>query len=86
MIITGNALIGQEAPKARRGAVVGVFGLIGAVSILCTNYFGGIIFDKISRVAPFVMMGIVNFIVALVALFVLLRAPGMSAREVRAST
>ena len=86
VIITGNALIGQEAPKARRGAVVGVFGLIGAVSILCTNYFGGIIFDKISRVAPFVMMGIVNFIVALVALFVLLRAPGMSAREVRTST
>ena len=86
VIITGNALIGQEAPKARRGAVVGVFGLIGAVSILCTNYFGGIVFDKISRVAPFVMMGIVNFIVALVALFVLLRAPGMSAREVRTST
>lgn len=86
VIITGNALIGQEAPKARRGAVVGVFGLIGAVSILCTNYFGGIVFDKISRVAPFVMMGIVNFIVALVALFVLLRAPGMSAKEVRAST
>ena len=86
VIITGNALIGQEAPKARRGALVGVFGLIGALSILCTYYFGGIIFDKISRVAPFVMMGIVNFIVALVALFVLLRAPGMSAREVRTST
>ena len=86
VIITGNALLGQEAPKARRGAVVGVFGLIGAFSILCTNYFGGILFDKISRVAPFVMMGIVNFIVALVALYVLIRAPGMSAKEVRTST
>lgn len=86
VIITGNALLGQEAPKARRGAVVGVFGLIGATSILCTNYFGGIVFDKISRVAPFVMMGIVNLIVALVALYVLIRAPGMSAKEVRAST
>ena len=86
VIITGNALLGQEAPKARRGAVVGVFGLFGALSILCTNYFGGIVFDKISRVAPFVMMGIVNLIVALVALFVLIRAPGMSAREVRTST
>ena len=86
VIITGNALLGQEAPKARRGAVVGVFGLCGALSILCTNYFGGIVFDKISRVAPFVVMGIVNLIVALVALFVLIRAPGMSAREVRTST
>ena len=85
VIITGNALLGQEAPKARRGAVVGVFGLIGAFSILCTNYFGGIVFDKISRVAPFVMMGIVNLIVALAALYVLIRAPGMSAREVRTS-
>jgi len=86
VIITGNALLGQEAPKARRGAVVGVFGLIGATSILCTNYFGGIVFDMISRVAPFVMMGIVNLIVALVALYVLIRAPGMSAKEVRTST
>ena len=86
VIITGNTLLGQEAPKARRGAVVGVFGFIGAVSILCTNYFGGIVFDKISRVAPFVMMGIVNLIVALVALIVLFCAPGMSAKEVRTST
>ena len=86
VIITGNVLLGQEAPKARRGAVVGVFGLIGATSILCSNYFGGIVFDKISRVAPFVMMGIVNFVVALVALFVLIRAPGMSGKEVRTST
>ncbi len=86
VIITGNALLGQEAPKARRGAVVGVFGVFGAFSILCTSFFGGIVFDKISRVAPFAMMGIVNLIVAVVALFVLLRAPGMSAREVRTST
>ena len=86
VIITGNALLGQEAPKARRGAVVGVFGLIGAFSILCTNYFGGIVFDTISRVAPFVMMGIVNLVVALVALYVLIRAPGMAAKEVRTST
>ena len=86
VIITGSALLGQEAPKARRGAVVGVFGLIGAAAILCTNYFGGLVFDKISRTAPFFMMGIVNLVVALVALFVLLRAPGMTGKEVRTST
>ncbi len=86
VIIAGNALLGQEAPKARRGSVVGVFGLFGALSILCTNYFGGIVFDKISRVAPFIMMGIVNLIVALVAVYVLIRAPGMSAKEVRTSS
>ena len=86
VIITGNVLLGQEAPKARRGALVGVFGLVGASSIFFTSVFGGIVFDRISRTAPFAMMGIVNLIVALVALLVLIRAPGMSAREVRTST
>ncbi len=86
VIITGGALLGQEAPKARRGAVVGVFGLTGALSILCTSFVGGIVFDAISRKAPFAMMGVVNLVVSIVALFVLVRAPGMSAREVRTST
>ena len=85
-LVSGGALLGQEAPKARRGAVVGVFGLVGAFSILCTSFVGGIVFDTIGRGAPFAMMGIVNFLVVLAALFVLARAPGMSAREVRAST
>ncbi len=85
VIITANALLGQEAPKARRGAVVGVFGLIGASSILCTSYFGGIVFDAISRTAPFFMMGVVNLVVAVAAFLVLFRAPGMSGREVRTS-
>ena len=85
-LVSGGALLGQEAPKERRGAIVGVFGLVGAASILFTSYFGGIGFDKIGRGAPFAMMGIINFLVVLVALIVLVRAPGMSAREVRAST
>ncbi len=85
-LVSGGALLGQEAPRERRGAVVGVFGLVGAFSILCTSQVGGIIFDKIGWGAPFAMMGIINFLVALVALFVLVRAPGMSAREVRTST
>ena len=85
-IITGGALLGQEAPKARRGAVVGVFGLTGALAILCTSYVGGIVFDEISRKAPFAMMGFVNLTVVVASVLVLLRAPGMSAKEVRASS
>lgn len=85
VIITGGALLGQEAPKANRGAVVGVFGLMGAFSILCLSYIGGIVFDKFSRTAPFAMMGAINLLVAVVALFVLFRAPGMTTREVRTS-
>ena len=85
-LISGGTLLGQEASKERRGAVVGVFGLMGAFSILCTSFLGGIVFDKIGKGAPFAMMGIINFLVVLIALFVLKRAPGMSASEVRAST
>ena len=85
-LVSGGALLGQEAPRERRGAVVGVFGLVGAFAILCTSFLGGIVFDKIGRGAPFAMMGIVNFLVVAVALFVLIRAPGMSAKEVRGST
>lgn len=85
-LVSGGALLGQEAPKERRGAVVGVFGLVGAASILFTSNVGGIVFDKIGRGAPFAMMGIINFLVVIAALVVLVRAPGMSAKEVRSST
>ena len=85
-IVSGGPLLGQEAPKERRGAVVGVFGLTGAFSILCCSYAGGIIFDEIGRTAPFAIMGSINLIVALTALLALWRAPGMSALEVRRST
>lgn len=85
-LLSGGALLGQEASQERRGAVVGVFGLMGAFSILCTSFLGGIVFDKIGRGAPFAMMAIINFLVVLVALLVLIRAPGMSAKEVRTST
>ena len=82
-IITGSALIGQEAPAERRGSVIGVFSLIGAMGILMGTYFGGIVFDEFGRTAPFMMMGIVNGLVALFALYVYFRDPGMSAAQVR---
>ena len=85
-IVSGGPLLGQEAPKERRGAVVGVFGMTGAFSILCCSFAGGIIFDEIGRTAPFALMGCVNLVVVLTALLVLWRAPGMSAQEVRRST
>ena len=85
-IVSGGPLLGQEAPKERRGAVVGVFGMTGAFSILCCSYAGGIIFDEIGRTAPFALMSFINLIVALTALLVLWRAPGMSAQEIRRST
>ena len=85
-VIAGSALLGQEAPIARRGSVVGLFGLTGAFSILTTTYVGGVIFDALGPTAPFAMMGYVNLFVATVALLVLWRAPGLSATEMRSTT
>ena len=70
VVISGGALLGQEAPLKYRGAVVGVFGLLGGVGILFASKVGGEIFDAISRTAPFVMMAIMNGILALCALYV----------------
>jgi MFS family permease len=74
-IVSGSALIGQEAPEERRGSVLGVFNVIGAAGLLLGTYFGGVIFDGIGRTAPFFMMGIVNAVVAVMALVVLIRSP-----------
>jgi MFS family permease len=73
VIVSAGALLGQEAPINIRGAVVGVFGLVGAIGILFATKVGGEIFDGISRTAPFVMMGILNAILMLFALWVRFR-------------
>ena len=65
-----TTLLGQEAPKIKRGAVVGVFNLSGALGILICSYIGGRIFDAIDPSAPFVFMGICNIIVSMFAIYV----------------
>ena len=74
VLIAAGAVLGQEAPVANRGAVVGVYGLVGGVGILFATYVGGIVFDNIGRTAPFVMMGILNTALMLVAILVRLRS------------
>jgi MFS family permease len=71
-IVAGNALLGQEAPPRIRGASVGVFGLIGTLGILFATVIGGQVFDRIGPGAPFTMMGAVNCIIVVLALWVML--------------
>ena len=69
-IIAGNALIGQSAPPALRGAVLGSFALCGALGILIATSIGGRVFDLIAPGAPFVQMGIINTLVLSFAVYV----------------
>lgn len=59
-VLAAQALIGQEAPKDGRGAVVGVFGFFGAIGILLAASIGGYLFDAWMPAGPFVLMGMAN--------------------------
>jgi len=72
-IIASNALIGQNAPKAIRGAVLGLFALSGAFGILVATFVGGRLFDQWMPGGPFVQMGIINSMVLALAIYVRVR-------------
>jgi predicted MFS family arabinose efflux permease len=72
-VLAAQALIGQEAPKDGRGAVIGVFGICGAIGILIAGKLGGYLFDAWTPAAPFLIMGIANLVLFVLALAVRLR-------------
>lgn len=66
--VSSQALVGQRARPDRRGAIIGFFSVAGAVGILIASMGGGIVFDKISPSAPFLIFGFLNLIVFIWAL------------------
>ncbi|MDJ0929441.1 MAG: MFS transporter [Gammaproteobacteria bacterium] len=71
-----TTLISHEAPKLSRGAVVGAFNMCGAIGIFVASGLGGRLFDAISPAAPFIMIGILNGVVTLLAIIVRIKSPG----------
>ncbi|NKB45476.1 MAG: MFS transporter [Alphaproteobacteria bacterium] len=69
-VLAAQALIGQEAPKDYRGAVVGVFGFFGAIGILLAASIGGYLFDAWMPAGPFVLMGAANATLLVIAVCV----------------
>jgi len=63
--LASQTLLGQESPRELRGAVVGTFSVFGAAGILFVTSVGGRIYDAISPAAPFVMIGVLNGLLAL---------------------
>jgi len=78
-IIAGNALVGQAAPAAVRGAVLGSFALCGAMGILVATSLGGRVFDLFAPGAPFLQMGIINALVLAGAIYVRIKMRNESA-------
>jgi MFS family permease len=61
--VSSQALVGQQAPAARRGAVIGFFGVSGAIGILVGTAGGGWLFSNVGPSAPFVLFGALNLAV-----------------------
>ena len=70
-----TTLLGQEAPQMKRGAIVGVFNLAGAIGILISSGIGGRMFDAIGPSAPFILIGVCNIFVSMFAIYVSKVAP-----------
>ena len=67
-IISGQTLLGEEAPRDVRGAVFGVAGMFGSAAILFTLAFGGWLFDSVSKGGPFFLLAAVNLVIFLLGL------------------
>lgn len=72
--VSSQALIGERAPVALRGVVIGFFGVAGAVGILFGTSLGGILFRSLGPNTPFVMFGAINLLVFAWALVLRKRA------------
>ena len=69
-VLAAQSLIGQVAPTRGRGAVVGMFGVFGAVGILASLKVGGHLFDSWRPSAPYFVMGVAAAVLMCGALWV----------------
>ena len=63
--VSSQALVGERASADRRGAIIGLFGVSGAVGILIGTAGGGWLFAKFGPSTPFVLFGVLNSLVFL---------------------
>ena len=62
-ILSGQVLLGQEAPLRIRGSVFGLAGIFGSLGILTANLLGGWLYDVWTKAAPFLVIGACNLLV-----------------------
>ncbi|MFN7176453.1 MAG: MFS transporter [Thermaurantiacus sp.] len=74
-VLGAQTLIGKAAPQAERGSVIGLFNFSGAVGILVLGAIAGWAFDALGPAWPFLIVGVLNGMVALAALAVARRRP-----------
>jgi MFS family permease len=60
MLLSVPVLVGQEAPRQFRGAIIGVAASFGAIGIIATNKVSGYLFDELGYQVPFMFMAALN--------------------------
>ncbi len=69
-ILSGQLLLGQEAPLRIRGSVFGLAGIFGSIGILTANLLGGWLYDVWTKAAPFFVIGACNLLILGYAVYV----------------
>jgi len=69
-IMAGQTLVAQEAPIDVRGSVLGVFAFCGALGLLAMSKIGGHLYDAVGPGAPFILVGCINGLILLYAIYI----------------
>jgi len=69
-IVAGQALVAQEAPINIRGSVLGVFAFCGALGLLTLSKVGGEMASGLSFNSVFIMVGCVNAVIFVYAVYI----------------
>ena len=74
LIVTGQSMLGQEAPADLRGAAMGVFYFSGTLGVVVMSATSGLVFDRIGYSAPFILVGALNLVFAALGVILILRS------------
>ncbi|MDE0130127.1 MAG: MFS transporter [Gammaproteobacteria bacterium] len=75
-MMSSMALVGQEAPPAKRGAVIGLLSLFGSAGIMLAATYGGELFSLATPWAPYLLIAGAQAVVFVFAVIVWVVAPG----------
>jgi len=84
-ILAGTTLVGQEANPKITGATIGVWSLCGAAGTVVGSLIGGLLYDWWMPGAPFLLMGGLNLLVMIAAIWCRIRFPQAAPLRVAAT-
>jgi len=78
LIVCGQSMLGEESPVELRGSATGIFYFFGTLGVVVMSVIAGQLFDKLGYAAPFVMVGLLNLLFAVIGGWLVLRQRGLS--------